>query len=213
MPLASFNYDYTNDFNGEDGWLLKPEFNVSMTGATFAHDIVEHHPKDNGSIEHELMALGAILFGRYQMGYATDDGIARDISYLFTNTLNFSPDITDIKYIRKLNGEDEWTNENVLSHIMELVSNYVIEDAEYYNYINYKKDLKKYIKIASKWIRKGFHLAKKRFNTPETMFNVYNTVAKAIKPHHISCGDYGYKLKVTYQINPEPKAWVKVNYN
>ena len=47
----------------------------------------------------------------------------------------------DIKNIRKLNGEDEWTNENVLSHIMELVSNYVMEDAEYYTYKIYKKDL------------------------------------------------------------------------
>lgn len=213
MPLASFNYDYTNDFNGEDGWLLKPEFNVSMTGTTFAHDIVEHHPKDNGSIEHELMALGAILFGRYQMGYATEEGIARDIAYMFTNTLNFSCDISDIKYVRKLNGDDEWVKEEVLSHIMELVKEYVNEEAEYFKYTGYRKELNKYVKYAKKWVRKGFHLAKKRFKTPETMFDVYNKVAKSIEKSHINGGDYGYSLRVTYQINPEPKAWVTMSYN
>jgi len=35
-----------------------------LSGMAVAHDLLEHFPNDNGSVEHEFMALGALLYVR-----------------------------------------------------------------------------------------------------------------------------------------------------
>lgn len=50
---------------GSLGWAMvgKPAFDP-LGGMTVAHDILEHFPNDNGSVEDEFMALGASLLVR-----------------------------------------------------------------------------------------------------------------------------------------------------
>lgn len=55
---------------GHDGWILKgfPNFNASG-GQGIAHDTLEHFKKGDGSLAHEMLAFGAIIFIRGETGW------------------------------------------------------------------------------------------------------------------------------------------------
>jgi len=56
---------------GCDGWLLEgaPSTYEPLHGMGVAHDLLEHRANDDGSVEDELLALGAALYVRGEGGY------------------------------------------------------------------------------------------------------------------------------------------------
>lgn len=77
------------------GWLMEgaPNTYEPAGGMTVAHDILEHQANDNGSIEHELMALGAMIHIREEGCYWSRQGsllkpvkhLSSGLVFLFNN--------------------------------------------------------------------------------------------------------------------------------
>lgn len=64
MITARFTCKHHDEF-GFDGWAMKGRsWMEPAMGMGVAHDVLEHMPNDDGSFEHELMALGASIFVR-----------------------------------------------------------------------------------------------------------------------------------------------------
>lgn len=84
-----------NETLGQLGWLMEgaPSSYEPGGGMTTAHDILEHQPNDNGSIEHELMALGAMVHVRMEGCYWSRHGsllkpvehLSSGLVFLFNN--------------------------------------------------------------------------------------------------------------------------------
>lgn len=208
MSLASFNFTYDTDKNGNDGWLLKPEFDVAGN-MTIAHDTVEHFRDDDGSVEHELMAMGAVMFGRITMGLATDDGMAIDLTYMYIYANDGSGIVEPCNYKRKIN--DEYFSPDTLDKICETATKKIIDELDYHNEDNSEvvEHIKSFLQLAKQWIAKGYYRAKRRFKYPDIMTTIFNEIARKAKNIN---GDFGDVLKVTYQINPDIKVWVTKHY-
>lgn len=210
MPLNSFVFNYSEDQHGNCGWILKPEFDVS-TPRAIAHDIIEHFSDDNGSVEHELMALGSILYGRYQMGLVSGDGLSSDICYLFMNFILNNKMITNIKYKQGL--KNETLSERELDNILFDATDYIKKELNNYEEIltsNILKQITDYLTIAKKWIIKGYFRAKRKYKDPYIITELFNEIER--KAERCQHGDYGMQLKVTYQIQPEIKVWTKESF-
>ena len=68
MIAQTFEWAVDED-SGTDGWrpLRRPEFRPGF-GHLVAHDLIEHRPDDDGSVRAELIALGAVLWIRWETG-------------------------------------------------------------------------------------------------------------------------------------------------
>lgn len=77
-------YQFVYEQNPETGEFgLRPlwlSFAEAAGSNVTAHDVLEHPPKgrESGS-ENELMALGAVLFGRLRLGFLNVDDLAHDV--------------------------------------------------------------------------------------------------------------------------------------
>ena len=75
---------------------------------------------------------------------------------------------------------------------------------------NILKQITDYLTIAKKWIIKGYFRAKRKYKDPYIITELFNEIeSKAERYQH---GDYGMQLKVTYQIQPEIKVWMKESF-
>jgi hypothetical protein len=88
MIHAVFEWREDKEFGGT-GWILKgfPDFNISK-GFTISHDVLEHFEDGDGSLAHEMMAFGAMIFIRGETGWfenrpygkPTPEALAGDIA-------------------------------------------------------------------------------------------------------------------------------------
>lgn len=206
MSLASFNFTFGTDQHGNDGWILKPEFDVAGN-MTIAHDTVEHFRDDDGSVEHELMAMGAVMFGRITMGLATENGMAVDLKYMYIYANDGSGIVEPCDYKRKI--DDEYFSPETLDDLCDDASVKIMDELECTDDSDTFNHIINFLTIAKQWIAKGYYRAKRRFKYPEIMTNLFNKVAYATKNIN---GDFGDVLRVTYQINPDIKVWVTKYY-
>lgn len=206
MSLASFNFTFGTDQHGNDGWILKPEFDVAGN-MTIAHDTVEHFRDDDGSVEHELMAMGAFMFGRITMGLATENGMAEDLRYMYIYANDGSGIVEPCDYKRKI--DDEYFSPETLDDLCDDASVKIMDELECTDDSDTFNHIINFLTIAKQWIAKGYYRAKRRFKYPEIMTNLFNKVAYATKNIN---GDFGDVLRVTYQINPDIKVWVTKHY-
>lgn len=206
MSLASFNFTFGTDQHGNDGWILKPEFDVAGN-MTIAHDTVEHFRDDDGSVEHELMAMGAFMFGRITMGLATENGMAEDLRYMYIYANDGSGIVEPCDYKRKI--DDEYFSPETLDDLCDDASVKIMDELECTDDSDTFNHIINFLTIAKQWIAKGYYRAKRRFKYPDIMTNLFNKVAYATKNVN---GDFGDVLRVTYQINPDIKVWVTKHY-
>lgn len=206
MSLASFNFTFGTDQHGNDGWILKPEFDVAGN-MTIAHDTVEHFRDDDGSVEHELMAMGAVMFGRVTMGLATENCMAEDLRYMYIYANDGSGIVEPCDYKRKI--DDEYFSPETLDDLCDDASVKIMDELECTDDSDTFNHIINFLTIAKQWIAKGYYRAKRRFKYPDIMTNLFNKVAYATKNVN---GDFGDVLRVTYQINPDIKVWVTKHY-
>lgn len=171
------------------------------------HDIIEHFRDDNGSVEHELMALGALLYGRYQMGLIYGHSLSLDFCYLFMNYMLNTSKLINLNY------KHTFSNKNIsiseLDNILFDAKDYIIEEChgrELELTENVLLQITDYLTTAKKWMIKGFYRAKRKYKDPYIMTELFNKIEKVASKYN---GDYGMKLKITYQIQPEIKVWGK----
>lgn len=206
MSKASFNFTFGTDQHGNDGWILKPEFDVAGN-MTIAHDTVEHFRDDDGSVEHELMAMGAVMFGRVTMGLATENCMAEDLRYMYIYANDGSGIVEPCDYKRKI--DDEYFSPETLDDLCDDASVKIMDELECTDDSDTFNHIINFLTIAKQWIAKGYYRAKRRFKYPDIMTNLFNKVAYATKNVN---GDFGDVLRVTYQINPDIKVWVTKHY-
>lgn len=174
--MAKLVFEYAEDHEfGNTGWRLenKPEFNAATDGRLVAHDCIEHFANDDGSVEAELMALGAALYGRCNMGQdVTTEGLASDMLFTCRDGVR-SPGRT-----QKI--EDEWA--------LEEMSEKFLQYADGEEIINPAKTLAN----ALGWIRKGYRKAAKRYFSSLRMVEMFNDIERFV--NNIRYAELGEKL-------------------
>jgi hypothetical protein len=151
---------------GEDGWLLvgAPSTYQPLQGMGVAHDILEHFPNDSGSVEDELLALGAALYVRGEGGYwenwtrsmvSAGHHVASDVF----NELGMRYE--GIENGIKSPGKTKLLERHVEEWIMQ-VTQYVRKEGRDYKYFNIW-GLKDYQEKVPGWLRRGYRKAQKRY--------------------------------------------------
>ena len=175
---------------GENGIIVKSQsrdyFEPALAGFTLAHDILEHtvNPHCDGYVD-ELMALGGLIAGRIEYGWASPYGrritlkdISSDIYSLATASLNameynsFNVEKCN-SYIQDKDLMAE-IKTNIRQGLLEAINEYQDEE---YNDIpeNYNFD----INSMAGHIAKGYQLFRKRFSHLGYNFiDLFNDIAK-----------------------------------
>lgn len=134
-----------------------------QAGMTLAHDILEHFPRDNGSMEHELMALGASLYVRDGDSYFANQGRGNGSYIVNIGAEGYSlcgymetDGRTMLKPLprdRPLRDEDA---EHLLSEAaLEMLRSAKINEAENHDWLRGRSALD--------WLRRGYRKAAKRY--------------------------------------------------
>ncbi len=211
MITAKFEGKIHEEY-GSLGWAMlgKPAMEP-LTGMAIPHDILEHFPDDDGSVEAEFMALGASIFVRNEECYYSRKGnchsAASNISsefiqhyyYLINNekSLQFS-DPGKIKIPEEI--------ESILDDIVEEGKKHLKSEIEedYQQFFSLQNQIK-----LKGWFAKGYRKAVKRYKgyTPDDlcyMFMETETLVDKITEY----AEEGQILTVKIDLkNRQVKAW------
>lgn len=151
---------------GNVGWI--PEFMPSeavgvSTGVGIAHDVLEHLVDKIGGFEGEMMALGALLWGRGQAGTLNNrDGLKFDIAFSLENILYKNETLKDPGHTYRLNDDyDSYFEEMFERHVYEGIRMFrreTHEDGQIYDLTD--SEVKRRI---IGWLRKGVRAANDLF--------------------------------------------------
>lgn len=129
-----------------------------------AHDVFEHIGKQTGSVEDELRAFGAILFGRFSLGITSND------RSLGTEIASFlKPNIKQIKRTK--------IHPDVLYYADSLCEGIQSEFKYYYP----KCDFKTIQNQVLHWISKGYRQAERKYKYPSTLVNMYIELQRQLR--------------------------------
>lgn len=162
-----------NDEYGFTGLILEeaPSSYYPLTGMGIAHDILEHFPKDEGTEEDELLALGAALYIRGNGNYwnqriGPEEQLAPDFVTLYrTNPRLLSPGRTT-----KLGAYvEEWITKNLERFEKELLSDWEDVDAS---------GVESWVSAARGWLRRGYRRAARRYKAtdPYTLVSMFRYI-------------------------------------
>jgi len=169
--LVMFKFRYE-----ESGWkpLWMPE---ADSGASFtvAHDCIEHFPNDDGSVEAELMAFGAMLYVRvipnwWRLYGITDRGdpiniLKGEFSFLMRYVEEREYPVTHLRPRRKLYNDEaeeflqEWVTAMIRDAKSEMSMGNVYPGDESYNTV-FVTDLHQRM---VNWLRIGYRRAARRY--------------------------------------------------
>lgn len=178
-------FETRTDNNGNTGLIFRgapSHFDtVSLTGYKgqrfnpanlLTHDLLEHNFKqDNGSAEHELMALGAAMFGRGNHGDVTIDGLVGDLMNVARESgMNIKPTKQGIKSFEPI----EWQIEEIQAS--GIINSMYREFDEDYSI----EDIKAFLLNAYRYIRQGARKANKRFKNSFNMYSMFYGLSSEI---------------------------------
>lgn len=215
MTDTSFalTFEHREGFNfGGEGWVPAdfPEFDVA-TGFTMAHDVLEHSPDDDGSLEAEFRALGAMLYIRGLGGWFCkhshmnpypDRHLAADMGYmLLEKHLNWRTDpLPKPPYTRRLDigssmfdddfQVESWIQEASHSALRDILNGRE-GDAQWE-----RADALKALRWARGWIRIGYKNAKARWDghSHDELVHLFEQITNGPGQLH---GEPGDKLTIT----------------
>jgi hypothetical protein len=166
MLIRRFKLKEHEDF-GSNGWLMvgAPDTYVPLSGMAVAHDLLEHRRNDQGTVEDELLAFGAVLYIRgeggywarkgspYQPGYHLGGEIGNDLGVKYGGVENR---IQDPGRTRPLEEHvEEWIAEAIAearSALKECCNDFTFKQVE------------EFLSRAVGWIRRGYRMALKRYH-------------------------------------------------
>ena len=181
------------------------EWSDPFDGIAVAHDILEHFPNDDGSIEAEFIALGASLYVRnfshyYQMrGYGNRD-VTDIIASEFIGQENYAINrgITSLKNPGNTKGCDA---DNYIDEIIRKG----IEDIEYEANGDdaILADPHEALKIKG-WMRKGYRKAAQRYKTtnPNNLVFLFRNIEKAVDKWLLHNSEY-LGTELTISVSPK----------
>jgi hypothetical protein len=152
----------------------KPHFEP-LTGMAIPHDLLEHFPDDNGTLEDELQALGASLYVRDGSSYYAQAGsmyrdpsvhIASDMRMQARNYVDRSYLLRDPGITRRLDDEylEDQIQQTCIRAVKELREEF--EDAMdwFPAWLNSEEQRKRFVG----WMRLGYRRAVKRYSHVST---------------------------------------------
>lgn len=169
--------------SGSEGWLLigAPETYIPIGGMGLAHDIMEHRIGDTGSVEDELLALGAALYIRGEGGYWYKhrgtpcpgyqlSGDFYDLAHQYEGLYNLSKPRRTTSLPDRVENWIEEACERGYSHVMEYWHGEDLdlngEDKDLADAVN------SFIANIPGWLRRGYRMARRRY--------------KSLRPYHLS---------------------------
>jgi hypothetical protein len=170
----TFTYKENEDM-GYSGWVLnaKPYFDP-MDGRGVAHDVLEEMPHGGEQPHDELMALGAMLFGRCSMSMPfprpVSEVLASEFSPLFSHAFNEEGyHLVDAPKVPRLDqgryGEDYEREEAIIQEVAPKVLEYIEKygEDEWGDNPDNLEEAKQWVPHAQNWLRIGFRRARRRF--------------------------------------------------
>ena len=158
-----------NEEHGGQGWVLdsKPYFDP-MDGMGVAHDILEEFPHGKDQPHDELLAMGALIFGRGEQWERGRESMIESVSYECTRVFDhvFYEKGYSLAFChpnKPLQGDDEYYEaviQAIGKHIAETNGN---EDLREYDSDQAEKIIGEVENIKN-WLRLGFRKARRRFN-------------------------------------------------
>jgi hypothetical protein len=128
-----------------------------------AHDVFEHIGKQTGSVEDELRAFGALLFGRFNMGITeTDIDLGTEIGSFLT------PYIKQVKH-PKIHTDVLNYSDGLCEGIREELK-YTYPECDF-------QTLKNQV---LHWISKGYRQAERKYKYPCTLVNMYTELQRQL---------------------------------
>jgi hypothetical protein len=202
MPSRTFNFG--TDQNGGQGWIMRgmPHFDA-VQGLGAAHDTIEHFGL-GARLEDELLAFGAILFGRGEGGYwnmranrTFRTGYAYQASgdlarFLAEARLEVQP-IKPLLLDEHLEEMLEELPEHVLTSLGDELECWGMEDASEAQILNA-------IGHAINWIRRGYNKAAKRFTcSPDFVAVMFDSIERDVDA--IKGAEEGDTLKISFDLD------------
>lgn len=171
----TFTYKHDDD-RGYSGWVLdnKPFFDP-MDGMGVAHDVLEEMPHGGEQPHDELLALGAMLFGRGSLSMPfprpMPDVISGEFGALFEHAFNeegyhLSKAPKALRLDQGRYGEDFEREEAIIQDIAPKVLEYIEKYGadEWGENPDNIEEAKQWVPHAQNWLRIGFRRAVHRFS-------------------------------------------------
>lgn len=171
-----FTYKNNEDI-GYSGWVLdaKPYFDP-MDGRGVAHDVLEEMPHGGEQPHDELMAMGAMMFGRGSISAAfnnrpIEEVLSYEFSELFRHAfgeehywLSHAPKA--LRLDQGVYGEDYEREEAIVQAVAPLVLEYIDKygEDEFCDNQEQLEEARAWIPHAQNWLRIGFRRARRRFH-------------------------------------------------
>ena len=199
-----YKFKYVNDDYEEEGLLnikAPSTFDPSFDGELLAHDILEHFPNEEGSIEEELMALGAVMWvrglGYYWESYRIYDFWERKLSpsrRICHDILNLAYPIRNnpgalqgglsgfkVPNTKPLKGDHEWIEKEIIE-ATRLAFKLICEDVDGPDEWEFEVTPARFCLMARHWMRKGFRRAQKRYkgHEPEEIAWVFKRITDQV---------------------------------
>lgn len=188
--MTTFRFDKREHTEyGHDGWLLEgsPSTYEPLSGMAVAHDLLEHKRDDDGSIEDEFMALGAMIHIRGEGGYwpmyhpmqhaqSPGENMPGDLVRLWTGAESFEgacyAGTRDPGRTTRL--DDEWCEEQITIGLREAKRELVDE------YDCDAREIDTFLAHARGWMRKGYRHARRRYKRccPAELAHVFHTIER-----------------------------------
>lgn len=216
--VHTFTWKEHEDY-GHWGWVLdrKPYFDPG-NGNLVAHDVFEEMPHGGEQPHDELLAMGAMLYGRGSMADSFNyRNVAEVVAYefmpCFEHAFNESGyELQDAPKTRKLSWEYEHI-EDVLSDIAEHVYKQLEKTEGDYDWDDEQiAEAKAWVPHGINWLRIGYRRAHRRFSAHLDGYDVtvlFRRLKDRVDELSKNLGEDSYKLRVRVSYrNRDFNAWV-----
>jgi len=190
MIVKTFEYvtdpdEYVTDPEfGTLGWRLKGapvEFNAG-DGRTVAHDVIEHFwDGKTDRWEDELLALGAMIFVRWESGYLSGryySGLGENLSADLEKCLEFIANERDIKPISTYRLKDD----GIEADIEEAIRLATKEFIEYVDgdVAGNRQMVSENSENIKGWIRTGYRRARRRYRSIAVASSLFDSISRQV---------------------------------
>lgn len=205
MITRTFSRQASNE-DGSTGWVMvgAPSTHVPVQGMGVAHDILEHHKNDKGTVEEELQALGAIYYirglGGY-FGFKTDSFLSHEIC----NELGqkYEGVLDGIRQTKKRNPVNEEVERWIAGDVIKAREDFRLDFLEHNP--EFEEQVEDYLAKVPDWMRLGFSKAKARYSRLDsyTVSLLFRDVAEQVDKLGKEADEYEYdlNLRLKVQIN------------
>jgi len=198
MIVATFEIKEHEEYGGKGLAMVGRDWADPFAGMAAAHDMLEHFPKDDGSTEHELMALGASYHVRDESNYYAAKGQLRTSpGYNWSGDLaeqnNYMIQRGDGEYLRdppRTTREDEYFESEIETAIGEARKDF--DPGDLPGLLKKSQQWKIY-----GWMRLGYRRAKRRYAKSNRCFllSCFMEIER-LADQFIKYGEEGQRCKI-----------------